>query len=192
MAGHYVAQSTDQHERLLSMRSASLGGMEQQHPHTQPGRRVSSLEDAVGDSSKPGTLPKDSEHMQSKTEFLSLGKGLPPEQQQVAQASQRNRSIKLMTAAGTHSAGQLVSPADLAAASTEPRYEQLSKNIQPGLYPGNSQRAAKRQSHTGMRHWEASSIGTVPSTAEQVHSRSATAVLVGEDEEFCVGSGDSR
>ena len=145
---------------------------------------------AVGAGIKQGDSAAGSELLRASTASLSHGPQPSAEQQASAQVSQRNRGIRLMTAEGALSAAPLLSSADLAAASSEPRQGPSANTMQPGPHAAALQVAAMRRSHAGSRSMEASSSATFPSAAEQALSRSATAVLVGEDEEFSVSAGD--
>ena len=185
------AQSTAERAWVSSTPNAPSLGTQLQQPRLHPGTKVSSLKNLVGDGSKQGSPVADSEQMRASTASLSLGADhLAEQQQEIAQLSQRNRGIRLMTAEGASSAAQLLSAADLAAASSEPRQAPSASTMQPGRHAGVLQAAAARRPPAGTTTLEASSSAASPSTAEQALSGSATAVLVGEDEEFSVSSGD--
>lgn len=183
------AQSDSEPIRASSLGDASSAGNRLHQTRAQNGSKVSSLKNLVGSGSKQGVLSASLESSSSSSglhsEGLSEGLQLDDRQQKhmpEGSLSQRNRGIKLMVAEGSSTRVQLLTTADLAAACSEHRKEQS------GTQSGSSQRAAK---HTGGSHPEAPSIGTNHSEAEQAQSRGAIAVLVGEDEEFSVGSGNS-
>ncbi len=180
------AHSRDGLASISSTATAASGGLELRQFRQQPVSKVSSLKNLVGGGSKHGRAAADDQDMQTSAASLLHGAQPPGKHQQAAQVSQRNRGIRLMTAEGPPSAAQLLSVADLAAASTEPRnHKHPVSRSQPVLHPGDSQTAAAPQSHKGVRHLEASGSGPLPSIAELARP----AVLVGEDEEFSVDSG---
>ena len=186
------AHSRDIRASNSSTAAAGSGGLELQQSRHQPVSKVSSLRNLVGGGSKHGVAAADSQEMQASAASLLHGAQTTGEHQQGSQVSQRNRGIRLMTAEGPPSAAQLLSVADLAAASTEPKtHKQAANRSQPVLVCLDSQTAAASQLHKGIRHLEASSSsGPSPSTAEQAHRGGGSAALVGEDEEFSVGSGE--
>ena len=190
LAAGSPAQSRGERASSLPTDDASLGAVELPTSYGHPAGKVSSLKNLVGDRNKPVLLAADLEGVQSSADTLAHSTGAPAEQQRVAQVSQRNRGIKLMTAAGSSSAARLSSVADLAAASAEPRHEHSPAAKQPRVHAGGSQRAAVHQSHMRTQHLGAPTLSRAPSTAEQAYSMGAPAVLVGEDEEFSVGSGE--
>lgn len=177
---------------VSSTASASSGGMELQPSSQQPVTRVSSLKNLVGDESRHGGLAADSQHMQASTASSVHGARACAEQQHAVQVSKRNRGMRLMTAEGAHATAQLLSVADLAAACTGTILKDPASVMQPDLHPEVSPTAAAPQLHTSNRHLEGFSTSSLSSAAEQALRGSPTAVLVGEDEEFSVGSGKSE
>ena len=187
MTGSPTAHSRDGLASTSSTASAASGSLELQ----QPVSKVSSLKNLVGGERLHGGVAASNQDMQASAASLVHGAQPPGKHQQVAQVSQRNRGIRLMTAEGPPSAAQLLSLADLAAASTEPKnLKQPANRSQPVLHPGGLQTAAALPLHEGVRHPGASSSGPLSSTAEQAHRGGGSTVLVGEDEEFSVGSGE--
>ena len=184
------AQSARKPISASSPGGASSAGNRLQQTTAQNSSKVSNLKNLVGNGSEQGvpsgSVVSSSSSSGPHSEGLSVGLQLDDRQQKKMPEgglSQRNRGIKLMAAEGSSTRAQLLTTADLAAACSEPKKEQS------GMQAELSQRAAK---HTGGSHPEAFSIGTNQSEAEQAQSRSAIAGLVGEDEEFSVGSGISQ
>ena len=192
MAASPSAHSSDRLASLSSAASTASGPVELQHSSQQPVSRVSSLRNLVGDKSRHGGLAADSQQMQASAACSGQGMGAAAEQQQAVRVSQRNRGMRLMTAEGAHATAQLLSVADLAAASNGPILSDPASMMQPDLHPELPRKAAAPRLHKGNRHLEALGTGSLSSAAEQAHRVNATEVLVGEDEEFSVGSGNAE